>query len=214
MPTVAVQGAYTDAIDHAFYATDPRFLLIADTTNKTTELWHLETATPIRTFPVGATAIAQSTISSKLALAADGTISIWDVAGGEKLLDIPGAEHHAESLSFSPDGRYLYGGGDWGVRKWDAVTGEWTGDRKDQYGVPYDVIDNRLRVSQFAFTSDGRRVVAANEFGGMVYIDARSGEQLFSGTTKYISLPGTSICADGRLVAFADFNAGHICAGR
>ena len=210
MPTVAVQGAYTDAIDHAFYATDPRFLLIADTTNKTTELWHLETATPIRTFPVGATAIAQSTISSKLALAADGTISIWDVAGGEKLLDIPGAEHHAESLSFSPDGRYLYGGGDWGVRKWDAVTGEWTGDRKDQYGVPYDVIDNRLRVSQFAFTSDGRRVVAANEFGGMVYIDARSGEQLFSGTTKYISLPGTSICADGRLVAFADFNAGHI----
>ncbi len=210
MPTVAVQGAYDESIDHAFYMADRRFVLTSDETGNTSRLWHMETATLIRTFPVGATAAAQSPTSNKLALAANGHVSIWDMATGTKLLELVGAEDHADSLSFTADGKYLYSGGDWGLRKWDAETGEWTGDRKDEYDVPYDVIDSHFRVEKFEFSGDGRRVVATNAFGGMIYSNVRSGEKLFSGETTYSSLLASAVCADQRLAAFADRDNGQI----
>jgi WD40 repeat protein len=54
----------------------------------------------------------------------DGTVRVWDAAGGAELLTLRGHEGGVWGVAFSPDGRRIASGArDWTVRVWDAASG-------------------------------------------------------------------------------------------
>jgi WD40 repeat protein len=60
----------------------------------------------------------------------DGTVKVWDAAGGQLVGTLDGHAGGCASLAFSPDGARLAAGSDQGVILWDPHTGQRTG------GVP------------------------------------------------------------------------------
>jgi WD40 repeat protein len=116
-------------------------------------VWDVVGRQPVRTFDVGATAVAYSPSGKHLAAGLlTRAVCIWDATTGELIAEL---ERHSEpinSVAYSPDGALLaVGCDDRSVRLWDAVTGQ-----------PRGAIELDTQVKALAFSSDGRSLFTGN----------------------------------------------------
>jgi WD40 repeat protein len=100
-------------------------------------------------------------------------ITLWDVASGTKLSEIP--TMNLASVSFSPDGRTLalrsVADGD-PVRLVDAATG----------AELRQLVGHRARVTCVTFSPDGRTIATGDAAGKIGLFDPASGEQISTAT--------------------------------
>jgi WD40 repeat protein/tetratricopeptide (TPR) repeat protein len=95
----------------------------------------------------------------------DGTIRIWDAAGGRELAVWRPRAAGVEVLDWSPDGRRLVSGhGDGSVRVWNADTGREERLLKDQ----------EKRINAAGWSPDGRRVAYGGDDGTILIRDLKS----------------------------------------
>src|SRR5207245_9297667 len=108
---------------------------IATTIGRTARLWDARTATLVRTLVANPgrssftslTAVAFSPDGKTLAGVAGeeggGEALLWDTRDGRTLRSLSPPIGELDSLTFSPDGRFVAGAGDNNARVWNAQTG-------------------------------------------------------------------------------------------
>jgi WD40 repeat protein/uncharacterized caspase-like protein len=212
-PAITVQAGHADNIDRAFYVKGERYVLTSSFGDRTSKLWDLDTGTMLRTFPVTGHDVAISPDGTKLAFAG-GHVSIWNIATGAKLIDLPDPDPdlYDDSVAFSADGRTIYAGGAGGLKAWDADTGAavpagYTVGDVNEGGYLSDFFS----VRDFSFSRDGRRLAAVGYDGEIEYRDVASGQILFSQPAGHFETGAmATVNADQRLVAIGDFNTRRI----
>jgi RNA polymerase sigma factor (sigma-70 family) len=121
----------------------------------------LEKGAVARTFPHDAVVYAAAISLDGTRMAAGGEdggkgkyfTRLWEVAGGKELVRLAHGEGELRTIAFSPDGRTVAGGGDYGwARIWDVETG------KEQRKFP----KAGYRVQSVAFAPDGRTLAIAS----------------------------------------------------
>lgn len=96
----------------------------------------------------------------------DGTIRIWNPAGGQELFALRGHGENVNAIAFSPDSdRIASGGNDRTVRLWDARTGSPLGVLRGHTG----------NVNAVEFSPDGRSLASGSGDGTIRLWDARTG---------------------------------------
>ena len=117
----------------------------------------------------------------------DGTVKLWQVAGGRELRTLKGHARAVWSVSFSPDGRTLVSGGDDGaVKLWDPLTGRliWTAD------VPWG--------NSVFFSPDGRTLVSGSQDGTVRLWNSATGGLLKTMSSPNGKMRGVFLTSDGR----------------
>jgi WD40 repeat protein len=101
--------------------------------------------------------LAFSPDGTKVATAeADGTVTLWSLADGEKLWTLRAHHGGAVGVAFSPDGQRLASGGaDKVVRVWDVTTGN----------EVLTLTGHVNEITSLAFSSDGRSLAAGSYSG-------------------------------------------------
>jgi WD40 repeat protein len=183
------------------------------------KVWDVESGAVVRTLeprrseregapvpPPQSVAAVAFGLDGRLAVAGDGTVQIWDVRDGRKLLTLPGGPagsvvgfgNHGEEddvsgcLAFSPDGRRLAANrADHEVVVWDAADG------RELRAL--SAADGRVRGA--AFSPDGRRLAVAGDDGTARVWDAADGRELLTLHGRKGPAGGVDWSADGaRLV--------------
>lgn len=125
-----------------------------------------------------------------------GTVVVWDLVTGHRVLE--GAEHlgQVRDLAFTPDGRLLVSGGeDQTVRVWEVSTGR-----------ELRRLDLASEVAAVTVTGDGQRVVSASMDGALLVWDVVTGRRTHTlrperpGARCYLWALTTA--ADGRLICW------------
>ncbi len=156
--------------------------------------WHYQQRlcqSEFQSLPVHAARVAISPTGRLLATAAsDDRVTVWDIARGESLLELPAA-YSGYSIAFGPDGRLLASGGrDSRIQIWDMLNGQRAQTFAEGYGVGLVV----------AFSPDGDLLAAGNAVGTVSLIDSSSGRRLQS-----FEVPSTvysiAFSPDGRRLA-------------
>ena len=146
-------------------------VLDANTGKETLSLQHIDDVS----------AVAFSADGKRLALGGgsnDKTVTLWDVATGQRLRTLRGHDGAVNSLAFSPDGsRIVSAGGDKNARVWDAA-----------HGKELFVLSGTLADCDVAFSPEGDRIVATGEEGQLRLWDAASGDEVSSSRKHMISL--------------------------
>jgi WD40 repeat protein/DNA-binding SARP family transcriptional activator len=122
--------------------------------------WEATTGRIVRGYPSGGIdlyGLALSPDGRTVALSfANGDVTLWDVASGEKLNQLSGHSGIAYGMAFSPDGRYLATSAfDQMAKLWDVATGQ---ELATFYG-------NGSNIFEVAFNPDGTRLVTAGGDG-------------------------------------------------
>jgi WD40 repeat protein/tRNA A-37 threonylcarbamoyl transferase component Bud32 len=139
----------------------------------------------------------------------DGSIKLWDMAGGNLVRTLPAQKEDVRSLAFSPDGMLLAagyaGGANPKIKLWDAATGE------EVRSIP--CIDQNPR--QLAFAPDGKTLASSSNEGNARIWDVSTGKLLrtFSAGSPLwaitFSLDGKILTAGGeRAIRFWDVSTG------
>ncbi|MBI5205755.1 MAG: hypothetical protein HZA11_12650, partial [Nitrospirae bacterium] len=163
---------------------------------------------------------------SLLAGAGGGSLTLWDVASGKKIMDLKGHEGVAalgtvNSVAFSPDGKYaLSGGSDGTVRLWDLSTGgnikTFRHSKKDFLGrSEYDV-------TAVLFMPDPRRVISWGTDGDMKIWDIESSETIRTvkvaaerfGVFSAAVLPDRQHTIVGTHLQYGNYSFGEMLSGR
>ena len=98
----------------------------------------------------------------------DGTVKVWEAAGGKELFTLRGHNGGVNSVAFSPDGqRLVTGSDDDTARVWEAATGEELLTRKG-HSSP---------VQSVAFSADGGRIATGSLDGTAKVWEAASGKE-------------------------------------
>jgi WD40 repeat protein len=109
-------------------------------------------------------------------------VTVWDVAGGAKALELRGHGSYVFALAYGPDGaRLATASADRTVKVWDGATGR----------ELLALTGHLDRVNDVAF--GGPRLASASRDGTVCVWDAQTGRKLFT-------LPGRSPTADGLTV--------------
>ncbi|SEB77059.1 WD40 repeat [Streptomyces misionensis] len=156
-------------------------------------LWDIATGTPRRLWE-DRTALDGMTVLSADArlLATDhGGVRVWDTATG-RLAAAVTAPPGTESMSFSPDGHTLAGGGDDGaVHLWDTAT-----------GAPRTTLSGTRKIVSLAFRPRGSLVAAADDDGTVRLWDTATGQvqRSFTGPGRsplvFFSTDGHTLATD------------------
>jgi WD40 repeat protein len=127
------------------------------------------------------------------------TVIVFDVASGERVLEMPLRAGISHKIDFAPDGRSLL-----------LHDGRWREGRSQVY----EVATGRLRLELpdsdtcpdvVAWTPDGRLVACGDGNGSLVVYDAHSGKGLWKGKRSTTSVPGPiALSPDGRRLAADD----------
>lgn len=131
------------------------------------------------------------------------TIFLWDVKGGDRLatFKLPaGGGHHA--LAFSPNGNFLASGSSNGtIYLWNATkTEERWWDAVGQYMPSLVFNGHNARVTNLAFSPDGKMLISGSQDGTVRAWDALTGSQLFTCSEFMAPIVGIFFSQDGRTV--------------
>ena len=142
----------------------------------------------------------------------DGTARVWDVASGRQVALINSRNGSTRSVRFTPDDRSLVVTGWWRLERW--TTADWRRQTPD-LGRAEAWFDTD-------FSADGRRMIAAGEYGSVRMWDLGPGSAVASWVAHAGSVTGLawdesaarliSTGADGQVVALDSSNAVSIVA--
>ncbi len=160
----------SDGLTDALFSPSGGYILI--TSNRTAQLWDVDTGKKIRRFAGHfrtVRAAAFSPDASQIATASsDGTGALWDVKSGQLLHVFKGHASEVSAVAFSPTGEYVLTGG------WDAVAILWdarTGDKIRR------LEGNASPVQDIDLSEDGRLLVTANTDNGASVWDLEAGRR-------------------------------------
>ncbi len=155
--------------------------------------WELATGARLRKFEGHAKGIDRMVISPDGRLVASLTgypekkVFLWDTATARRLrsLEPQNPDHESYAIAFSPDGKYVLGGG-YDLNIWEADTGKLV-----------RTIDVPGSIQVVAYTPDGRQLVAATSDMDIVFFDAASGKpgQRFPG--EFLEVDDVAFSPDG-----------------
>jgi WD40 repeat protein len=150
----------------------------------TLKIWDTETAKQLSAWPLGKLGgrILQTEFSpdgQRIAFVQgglSGSVQVWDVARGKKLLTVGEAEGMIIALAFSPDGRRLAAGSRRWMRdpKQQLVVKLWDAERGQalrEFAIPEGAL------LELAFTEDGKRLAATTSLSYTVW-DVGSGAEV------------------------------------
>jgi WD40 repeat protein len=132
-----------------------------------------------------------------------GEVRLWDAASGKELLSFPGLPHWANTVAFSPDGKYLVAGlGDLAVlapatpgevRVWDAATGR----------EIHTFRGHTFWVTSVAVSPDSRQLASAGADGTVRVWDLKTGQAVLTlrGHRRWVR--AVAFSPDGKLLASA-----------
>ena len=178
-PELSIQHGHYASVADVCYSPDGK--LIA-TSAKRVILWDAQTGRQIRILPVSALEpdVLQFSPDGKyLAVApgvymVNGTITLWEVATGKKVLTTKLCSGHAK-VRFSPDGSQFISTYQGGVAVWSTATGRemhYLFSRHSNASIPF--------VSTLIYTSDGKHIVALYSDHFLTVWNAQSGKKLQS----------------------------------
>jgi len=175
-------------------------LLASGATDGTVKLWRLSTGDLIHTLTGHAQQRAYDVSFNQdgrrlAAVAQDGRIIVWDVAGGQQLRVLGGLTNRVNCVTFSPDGRRLASAGtDATVTLWDT-TG-W----KEVLSFRGHTSD----VTALVFSPDGRHLAsAANDNRGVLLWEASGGAVIHELKGHWGRVCSAAFNPDGRRLATA-----------
>ena len=114
------------------------------------------------------TSVAYSPNGRHIAAGNGGTVQVWDVESGERMVILESREARIWSLAYSPDGRYIAAGSlDGTVRMWHLATGD---------EVALESPDSQ--VGPVTYSPDGRHIAAGGNDGTVIVWEVESGEQV------------------------------------
>jgi len=123
--------AHRDRVSSVAFSPDD-LLLASASNNGTIRLWNVMTGEQVQQLRHGHDGIVHNVIfspdrnSRRLASATQKEIMLWDIATGERLLELDCNSHFGDSVVFSSDGHLLFSASSEKrmVMVWNAVTGE------------------------------------------------------------------------------------------
>jgi sterol desaturase/sphingolipid hydroxylase (fatty acid hydroxylase superfamily) len=125
---------------------------------------------------------------------ADGTVKVWDPAGGGPALTLTGHSGPVYAVAVSSDGRWIVSGGyDKTVKVWDAATG------REQLTFR----GHQAAVLTVAVSGDGRRVVSGSADLAAKVWDGSTGREEFGLALDCGAVPCVALSADGRYLVAA-----------
>ena len=128
----------------------------------------------------------------------DGTIKLWDVAGGRELLTQNGDEISVNTVAFSPDGRILASGGQENtIKLWDVASGR----ELRTVSCETDVNSVADGVTSVAFSPDGRTLASGSDDGTINIWDVASGHELRTFADHTNAVVSIAFSPDGRTLA-------------
>jgi len=127
-----------------------------------------------------------------IAVCNEGVARIWDWKNSQSILDLPEHEYNSIPVAFSPDGRTLATGGDWGKdqRLWDLEAG-------GTLIRPFPA--HRHPVSALAFSLNGTRLASASYDRSVHVCDTATGKLLLNLVHKG-NVDGVAFSPDGRRI--------------
>ena len=186
-------GEHPGHVKSLAFSSDGR--LLASTGADGIRVWDLASGSLRRTWPSqrGVVAAVFSPDRGVLASAGGEGVKLWDVAAGSVTRSLAsGTEELILTLAFSPDGRWLAGGGTGRtVKLWDARTG--TLRRTSAPGHDF--------VRALAFSDDGSTVVVADRTAARLW-DTGTGEMRPMLDDARFSV--VAVSSDGRALAAAE----------
>ncbi len=150
--------------------------------------------------------VAFSPDGSRIASAcSDYTVKVWDVATGQKALNLRGQLASVTGVAFSPDGKRLACASDDGtVRIWDTATGRDSLTFKMHAGA---VVNGHFNiVDGMAFSPDGSRVASGVNQAVIVW-DAATGHETLTLEGHAGDVTCVAFSPDGSRIASASSNA-------
>ncbi len=123
----------------------------------------------------------------------DGTAGIWNPLSGERLLTIENEPDEFWDVSFSPDGKWVIGGGYVNLQVWDAQTArrEWL------------LTGHREHIIRAVFSPDGQRLITASTDGTAILRETEKFDEV-STISHYSPVYDAQFSADSQRLVTVD----------
>ena len=180
-------------VNHIVFSPDGETLAIASD-NSPIRLWDVATGEPkTPLIEHGCKVLQFSPDGSKLVGDGGEVIRFWDVATGELQLTFAAHADSVDALKYSPDGTMIAShGGDNNVCLWDADTGEFLRNFRDnKTGFSID------------FSKDGKTLAIVNSDGTLILWNSRTGEKIKT-VKRDTKLDYVAYSPDGKTLACAE----------